>query len=252
MSARRTKINQTDPIDTPSRPTVPPSSLTPPSDRYCCYPTRSRHHGSTIQPTNCGAWTVGLSSAEIEHFLHHWGITHDGYELKKRDSDEEKKPSVEAITPQTVEGSQAAASVELRNPLRPWNGVDRDVWTWRNEVIHSLSVTGGSERQKCGWVVELITGPVREPINHIINDVYRSTNPTVLGKPAVQIKDGVQVLDLIADTLSDVRTVSDARANFIEYFYKLRNLWTKAYGGAKTAHIELVGQFLKGLRNEAA
>ncbi|QQP40427.1 Hypothetical protein FKW44_014456, partial [Caligus rogercresseyi] len=163
-----------------------------------------RHHESTIQPTNCGAWTVGLSSAEIEHLLHHWGITHGGYELKKRDSDEEKKPAVEAITPQTVEGSQAAASVELRNPLRPWDGVDRDVWTWRNEVIHSLSVTGGTERQKCCWVVELITGPVREPINHIINDVYMSNNPTVLGKPAVQIKDSVQLMDLIADVQKNI------------------------------------------------
>ncbi|QQP34943.1 Hypothetical protein FKW44_023006 [Caligus rogercresseyi] len=90
-----------------------------------------------------------------------------------------------------------------------------------------------------------------------------SNNPTVLGKPAVEIRNSVQLLDLIADTLSDVGTVSDARANFIlrfqgpsesskENFYKLRNLWTKAYGGAKTAHKELVGQFLKGLRNEAA
>ncbi|QQP55660.1 Hypothetical protein FKW44_000074 [Caligus rogercresseyi] len=71
------------------------------------------------------------------------------------------------------------------------------------------------------------------------------------------------MLNLIADTLSDVGTVSDARATFIlrfqgpsesskEYFYKLRNLWTKAYGGSKKAHKELVSQFLKGLRNEAA
>ncbi|QQP54536.1 Hypothetical protein FKW44_007395 [Caligus rogercresseyi] len=205
----------------------------------------------------------GLNTAEVEHLLHHWAITHGGYEVKKRDSEEEKKPAVEDVPPQAVEGSQAVASVQLRNPLRPWNGVDRDVWTWRNEVIHSLSVTGGSERQKCGWVVELITGPVREPINHIINDVYMSNNPTVLGKPAVEIKDSVQLLDLIADTLSDVGTVSDARVTFVmrfqgpsesskEFFYKLRNLWTKAYGGAKTAHKELVGQFFKGLRNEAA
>ncbi|QQP54525.1 Uncharacterized protein FKW44_007393 [Caligus rogercresseyi] len=257
MSTRRTRNNQTDSSD----PAVQPDPAVP-TDPAVARPEAAAMEVPSNPPTE-ERGPFGLNTAEVEHLLHHWAITHGGYEVKKRDSEEEKKPAVEDVPPQAVEGSQAVASVQLRNPLRPWNGVDRDVWTWRNEVIHSLSVTGGSERQKCGWVVELITGPVREPINHIINDVYMSNNPTVLGKPAVEIKDSVQLLDLIADTLSDVGTVSDARVTFVmrfqgpsesskEFFYKLRNLWTKAYGGAKTAHKELVGQFFKGLRNEAA
>ncbi|QQP31491.1 Hypothetical protein FKW44_025106, partial [Caligus rogercresseyi] len=32
----------------------------------------------------------GLNTAEVEHLLHHWAITHGGYEVKKRDTEEER------------------------------------------------------------------------------------------------------------------------------------------------------------------
>ncbi|QQP51667.1 Hypothetical protein FKW44_013093, partial [Caligus rogercresseyi] len=69
---------------------------------------------------------VGLSSAEIEHFLHHWGITYNSYELKEEGSDEEKKPSVEAKRLRRLKGvrrlhrraAESSTTMEWSRPRR--------------------------------------------------------------------------------------------------------------------------------------